>query len=104
MFSLYLFSAYNFHAYPPMRPSNPDPAGAAGSSNNAEQPKHEHDHHNASQRNRKVHSGLLRPCWLDLGLVQRNAVKGEWKDRRLGWINSDSISYVDPDSFTLHWA
>jgi len=29
-------------------------------------------------------------------LVERNAVKGEWKDRRLGWINSDSIPISIP--------
>ena len=29
-------------------------------------------------------------------LVERNAVKGEWKDRRWGWINSDSIPMSIP--------
>src|SRR5580700_9500348 len=48
------------------------------------------------ERNRKVHTGLLRPCLLDLGLVERNAVKGECKDRRLSWINSDSIPVSIP--------
>jgi hypothetical protein len=33
---------------------------------------------------------------LNLMLVERNAVKGEWKDRRLGWINSDSIPMSIP--------
>jgi hypothetical protein len=39
---------------------------------------------------------LQRPCRLNLNLVERNAVKGEWKDRRLGWINSDSIPISIP--------
>jgi hypothetical protein len=33
---------------------------------------------------------------MNLKLVERNAVKGEWKDRRLGWINSDSIPISIP--------
>jgi hypothetical protein len=44
-------------------------------------------------------------------LVERNAVKGEWKDRRLGWINSDSIPisiptpspYVGEDAIAISW-
>ena len=39
-------------------------------------------------------SGLA--CWT-WGWSSGTRSKGEWKDRRLGWINSDSISYVDPD-------
>jgi hypothetical protein len=70
--------------------------GAAGSSNYAEEPKYENDHYYASQRNRQVHTSLQRPCRLNLKLVERNAVKGEWKDRRLGWINSDSIPISIP--------
>ena len=65
--------------------------------------RHQHDselEHRFLQRNRQVHTGL-RPCWSNLRLVERDAVKGEWKDRRLGWINSGLDSYSDPDSFTL---
>jgi hypothetical protein len=50
-----------------MRTSNRDHLGAS-SSNHAEQPEYEGDHHDASQRNGKIHIGLLRPCWLDFGV------------------------------------
>jgi len=70
--------------------------GADRSSNYAEQPQDENDHDDASQRNWKIHTASFGPCWLSLGLVERNAVKGEWKDRRLGWINWDSIPLSIP--------
>jgi hypothetical protein len=31
-----------------------------------------------------------------LRVFERNAVKGEWKGRRSGWINSDSIPMSIP--------
>ena len=47
----------------------PRPVSAVGSSNHADQPEHEKDQKDASQRYRKVHTSLLRPCLLSLGLV-----------------------------------
>ena len=37
-----------------------------------------------------------RPCLMDLGLIKRNAAKGEWKGRRLGSINSGAIRMSIP--------
>jgi hypothetical protein len=33
---------------------------------------------------------------IEFEVFERNAVKGEWKDRRSGWINSDSIPMSIP--------
>ena len=37
-----------------------------------------------------------RALLVGFGVVELNAVKGEWKDRRLGWINSDAIPISIP--------
>jgi hypothetical protein len=39
---------------------------------------------------------LPRALFVEMGLVQQNAVKGERKNRRLGWINSSSIPISIP--------
>jgi hypothetical protein len=75
---------------------------AAGSSHHAEQPQHEHDHHDASNGDGKVHktSSSLAGRNLELGLAERGQRREE--GRPLGWIRLGLDSCVDPDSLTLH--
>ena len=46
----------------------------------------------------------LQALLLGLGVGLRNAVKGEWKDRRQSWITFGLDSYVDLDRLTLRRA
>jgi hypothetical protein len=71
--------------------------GAAGFSNYTEQPEYEHDHYDASNRNRKIHKDLFRPSHPKvLGWSSEEWSKAR-KSTTVGWIKIGLDSYVDPD-------